>query len=129
MNAALDSVFRSMMVDAFKQALQEDLVPLLKQAMPPEPPPKNAARPVQAELVLDVPQVAKQLNKNPATVRAWIHKGLLKASRPVGTARYEIRQRDVDAFVDGHQEPRTFATPAVDEEASRLLQKLNKGKR
>lgn len=130
MSAAIDSVFRSMMLDVFKQALHEELPTLLKEVVPPSAQAKNEARPVQAELVLDVPQVAKRLNKNPATVRSWIHKGLLRATRPAGTSRYEIRERDIDAFLDGQQQAMNVTAPSEDAEAARALQKLyGKGKR
>jgi excisionase family DNA binding protein len=48
--------------------------------------------------MLTVPQAARQVGRNPETVRRWIRAGRLRSQR-VGT-QHLIREQDLDGIVD-----------------------------
>jgi Helix-turn-helix domain len=54
------------------------------------------------EDALTIPDIARQLRVNPATVRLWITHGRLKAQRasPKPQARYWVRPEDLQAMLD-----------------------------
>lgn len=51
---------------------------------------------------LTVPEVVERLRVSEWTVRGWLRTGKLRGYRPGGTkAGWRVRERDLDAFVEG----------------------------
>lgn len=66
------------------------------------------------EDALSIPEIARQLRVNQATVRLWIHEGRLKAQRasPKPQARWWVLPQDLQAMLDRREQAGSRASAA-----------------
>ncbi|WPB79933.1 helix-turn-helix domain-containing protein [Archangium violaceum] len=74
--------------------------------------------------LLTVEEVAAHCDVTRPTVRKWIQSGGLPACRPGGSRVYRIRREDLDGFLARRSRTRTDATPDVEEQVARILDRV-----
>ena len=71
---------------------------------------------------LTLAEIAAELRVNPATVRLWIARGRLPATRP-GQRKLLVRRSDVDRML-GHHGSRSQASPSLNDRIDELERHL-----
>jgi excisionase family DNA binding protein len=120
----LGEIVRAAIHDELR-ALHADLQAVLAQAEKMPAP--------NADVFLNVEQVAARIKVTEPTVRAWIRSGALKAARPTvgsGTGRiYRILPADLEAFISAKQRVPNDDTVDIKAEASRIVARLAQGRK